>query len=169
MKNYKSLVTFSLTLALTAFPLFAISTRAQDPQATPLSRGYRTGYSDGYSAGLNDAAKRAPREFRGKPDYQHADRGYNASYGSLDDFRDGYQQGFEAGYNGGFDHRPFDSTAPAGLTRKGAQPDKGTVNNSSDPNANTASNPVNTSSNPSNTSTPSNGPLSIPRDTVMRV
>src|SRR5207253_4695704 len=45
----------------------------------------------------------------------------------------------------------------------------GTVNNSSDPNANTASNPVNTSSNPSNTSTPSNGPVSIPRDTVMRV
>jgi hypothetical protein len=170
MKNYKSLVTFSLILALVAFPLVAISARAQDPQATALSRGYRTGYSDGYSAGLSDAANRAPRDFRGKLDYQHADRGYNASYGSLDDFRDGYQQGFEVGYNGGFEHRPFESSAPAGLTRKGTQPDTATVNNSTDPNANAQSNPVNTSNNSSNnSSTPSSGPLSIPRDTVMRV
>jgi len=164
MKNLKSLLTFFLVLTLVAFPLVAVSAVAQDPQASALTRGYRTGYSDGYSAGLSDAASRATRDFRAKPDYQHADRGYNSSYGSLDDFRDGYQQGFEAGYDAGYDHRAFDSTAPSDLGRRGAQPDTTGVSNPTDPNA---GNPNQSSTN--NPSTAPAGPLAIPRDTVMRV
>src|SRR5437899_4455045 len=159
MKSLKSLLTILLTLCLVAFPILAVSARTQDPQSSALARGYRTGYSDGYSAGLNDAASSAARDVRSKTDYQHADRGYNSSYGSLEDFRDGYQQGFEAGYNAGYEHREFDSTVPSDLSRKGAQPDNPVVNTPSDVNASVSV----------NTGNPPNGPLAIPRDTVMRV
>ncbi len=165
MKHFKSLVTLLMTLSLVAFPLMATSASAQDQQATALARGYRTGYSDGYAAGLNDTAASASRDFRAKTDYQHADRGYNSQYGSLDDFRDGYQQGFEAGYNAAYDHREFDSSVPADLGRRGAQPDTPVVKNPVDPNA--AGNPGSTGNVPN-----PQGPaavLSIPRDTVMRV
>jgi len=152
-------------MCLIAFPILTASARTQDPQGSALARGYRTGYSDGYSAGLNDAATSAARDVRGKTDYQHADRGYNSSYGSLEDFRDGYQQGFEVGYNAGYEHREFDSTVPSDLSRKGAQPDNPVANNPSDVNASVT---VNTG-NASNSGNTSNGPLAIPRDTVMRV
>ena len=165
MKNLRSLLTLFLVLTLVAFPLVAVTAVAQDPSASALTRGYRTGYSDGYSAGLSDAASRATRDFRAKPDYQHADRGYNSSYGSLDDFRDGYQQGFEAGYGAGYDHRAFDSTAPSDLNRRGARPDTTGVSNPTNPNAGNQS----TVGNPGSTSTVPAGPLAIPRDTVMRV
>jgi len=153
-----------LAFSLVALPLIQTPARAQDQQATALARGYRTGYSDGYAAGLNDTATSASRDFRTKADYQHADRGYSSQYGSLDDFRDGYQQGFEAGYNAAYDHRDFDSTVPADLSRRGAQPDTPVVNNPVDPNA---GNP-NSTGNVPNTQGPA-GVLSIPRDTVMRV
>ena len=178
MKNFKSSLTLLLTLTLVALPLFAVSASAQDPQASALSRGYRTGYSDGYSAGRGDAANSASRDFRGKQDYQQADRGFNSSYGSQDDFRDGYQQGFEAGYNAGYDGHDFVSNPPTDLRRRGQTDNDTTVNNPSDANANnnnaSASNagntantpPDNTSSNPARSS---GGGLVIPRDTVMRV
>ena len=164
MKHFKSLVMLFLTFSLVVLPLIQTSARAQDQQATALARGYRTGYSDGYATGLNDTATSASRDFRTKTDYQHADRGYSSQYGSLDDFRDGYQQGFEAGYNAAYDHRDFDSTVPADLTRRGAQPDTPVVNNPVDPNAGNRSSTGNVP-NPQ-------GPaavLSIPRDTIMRV
>src|SRR6266700_4344067 len=103
MKHSKSPVMLFVTFSLVVLTLVAISARAQDQQATALARGYRTGYSDGYATGLNDTATSASRDVRTKTDYQHADRGYNSQYGSLDDFRDGYQQGFEAGYNAAYD------------------------------------------------------------------
>ncbi len=160
MKNMKPSLSLFLISALLALPLFVVSARAQDPQASALSRGYRTGYSDGYPAGLSDSANNAPRDFRGKLDYQHADRGYNSSYGSLDDFRDGYQQGFEAGYNAGYDRSGFDSTVPADLRRREQIDSEPVVNNPPDPNA----------TGPGNAGMPaSTGPVVIPRDTIMRV
>ncbi len=81
-------------------------------------RGYRTGYSDGYQAGVSDVAGNATREFRTKPEYDHADRAYNSNYGALEEYRDGYQQGFEAGYNAGYDRKPFDSSIPPDLRRR---------------------------------------------------
>src|SRR5712664_4972350 len=112
MKTLRFTLTFVIALALSVVPLWSVS--AQDPQtqnqATALMRGYRTGYSDGYQAGVNDVAGSATREFRTKPEYDHADRAYNSNYGTLEEYRDGYQQGFEAGYNAGYDRKPFDSS-----------------------------------------------------------
>ena len=84
----------------------------QAGQATALERGYRTGYSDGYQAGISDAARNAPRDFRTKAEYDRADRAFNSTWGSIEEYRDGYRQGFEVGYEAGFDHKPFDSTIP---------------------------------------------------------
>src|SRR5947209_12682583 len=97
---------------------------AQTPSATStMERGYRTGYSDGYPAGFADSQAGSQRDFRSKTDYRRADRAFQASYGDLEDYRDGYQQGFEAGYNSGYDRRTFDSTVPANLARRGATTD----------------------------------------------
>src|SRR5436190_17245150 len=71
-------------------------------QQNALERGYRTGYSDGYQSGWRDQLQRAARDYRGKDDYQRADRAYVSAYGALEDYRDGYQQGYELGYNAGF-------------------------------------------------------------------
>ncbi|HVF88065.1 MAG TPA: hypothetical protein VM866_10765 [Pyrinomonadaceae bacterium] len=91
----------------------------EQQQMGALQRGYRTGYSDGYQAGWRDAAARAARDYRNKDDYQRADRAHATAHGSLEDYRDGYQQGFEVGYDGGYNKRVFDSTVPAGLSRRG--------------------------------------------------
>src|SRR5438876_12102155 len=109
MKTLRFTLTLVIALALSVVPLWSVS--AQDPQAqnqaTALMRGYRTGYTDGYQAGFQDSTNHSARDFRGKPDYQHADRAYNSNYGALEEYRGGYQQGFEAGYNTGYDRHPF--------------------------------------------------------------
>lgn len=95
-------------------------------QSTALERGYRTGYSDGYNSGYRDVSDQAVRSYQDKDEYQRADRNYNQVWGPIEDYRDGYQQGFEAGYAAGFDRRPFDSSIPTGLSRRGTA-DSGTV------------------------------------------
>lgn len=163
MKNVKSSLILILISALVVLPLCAVSVNAQDPQASALSRGYRTGYSDGYPAGLSDASNNTARDFKGKPDHQHADRGFNSSYGSVEDFRNGYRQGYEAGYNAGYDRQGFDSTLPADLQRRDEGDTEAIVNNNpSDPNANVSI--INDNSMPA-----SSGPIVIPRDTIMRI
>jgi len=157
MKNLKRLILFLICAGI-AFAVPAAGLTAQDPQtqnqATALMRGYRTGYSDGYQAGVNDLAGNATREFRTKPEYDHADRAYNSTYGALEEYRDGYQQGFEAGYNAGYDRKAFDSSIPPDLRRR---TEDSTVSYPTDPNKN-----VGTPSSTGNT----NG---IPRDTIMVV
>src|SRR5712692_8764298 len=122
MKNLRFALAFFLVTALFVVPLVARSASAQDPQtqkqATAIMRGYRTGYSDGYQAGVNDVANHAPRDFRTKAEYDHADRAFNSNYGALEDYRDGYQQGFEIGYNAGYDRKAFDSSIPPDLKRR---------------------------------------------------
>ena len=119
---------FALVLAVAALPFGGVraaddvDTTATAQQQNALERGYRTGYSDGYQAGWRDQLQRAARNYRGKDDYQRADRAYNSAYGALEDYRDGYQQGYELGYNTGFEQRGFDSAVPAGLRRRGTQP-----------------------------------------------
>lgn len=161
MNKIRTSITLLLTVAL-ASSLFVLSANAQEKQADALTRGFRTGYSDGYAAGKVDAGSNSSRDFRSRLDYQHADRGYNSSYGSIDDFRDGYQQGFEAGYNAGYDNRPFESSAPPDIARR-AQTDVDTiVVNPNDTNNNNSGSPDN--------SIPVNSaPAMIPRDTIMRI
>ena len=137
MNFLKRHLAFFLVCSLGTLFLPAISATAQDPQnqnqnqTSALMRGYRTGYSDGYQAGVSDLANNAARDFRSKPEYQHADRAYNSTYGIVEDYRDGYQQGFEVGYNAAYDRRAFDSSIPADLRRKS---DESTVVSPTDPN-----------------------------------
>lgn len=116
----------ALVLSLAAFAAaaaYAPAARAQSQQYGALERGYRTGYSDGYQSGWTDQSRRASADYRAKPEYHSADRAYVASYGTLEEYRDGYQQGFEVGYNAGYGRRGFNSDLPAGgLTRRGASP-----------------------------------------------
>ena len=149
----------------------------QAGQATALERGYRTGYSDGFSAGSRDIADNAARDFRRNEDYQRGDRSFNEAWGTIEDYRDGYQQGFEIGYNAGFDRRPFESSIPAGLSRRGPT-DSAPATPANVPDnspANTAPNDPGTSAQVDNsqTSGPTNGvtsgPLSIPRDAILLV
>lgn len=124
MKVYKSSFVFLLVVSLlvtTALPLVGV--KAQD-SITALQRGYRTGYSDGYMIGYRDAQAGAARQYKDNPDYRKANRAYQTSHGSLEDYRDGYQQGFEAGYGAGYDRTSFNSEIPRDLQRRGAIDDQ---------------------------------------------
>ncbi len=162
MKTLRITLTLLTVFALLPFSFLTISSRAQDPQeqnqATAIMRGYRTGYSDGYQAGIGDRARSAPRDFRAKPEYDHADRAYNSNWGPLEEYQDGYRQGFEVGYESGFDHKPFDSAIPPDLKRR---TEDSTVQYPIDPNKGGGT--------PANTNTSSGNAAIIPRDTVMRV
>src|SRR6185369_9557296 len=114
--RYSLALLFAFTLLAPSH--FGFKAIAQDPVVTALMRGYRTGYSDGYQTGVGDKGANAPKEFRNKPDYDRADRAFNASWGALEEYRDGYRQGFEVGYGAGYDRRPFDSSIPADLRRR---------------------------------------------------
>jgi hypothetical protein len=163
-----------VALVITSWPRIttpvAQAATSQDPTSTTtaLERGYRTGYSDGFSAGSRDLADKANRDYRRNEDYQRADRNYNEAWGTAEDYRDGYQQGFESGYNAGFDQRPFDSSIPAGLTRRGTTDAGPTSTPDSAPtNDNGQSN--NGQSNNGQVSGSTNVPDVIPRDTVLLV
>src|ERR1051326_1086045 len=169
MKTLRITLTLITVFGLLPFSFMTLRASAQDPQeqnqATAIMRGYRTGYSDGYQAGISDAARNAPRDFRTKAEYDHADRAFNSTWGSIEEYRDGYRQGFEVGYEAGFDHKPFDSTIPAELKRRteDSNVQYPTDANKGNDNTNPNNNP-NTSPNAS----AANDTL-IPRDTIMRV
>ncbi|HBB88565.1 MAG TPA: hypothetical protein DC047_13215 [Blastocatellia bacterium] len=154
---------FLALISLGLISLSAITSNAaasiSQTQSTALERGYRTGYSDGYNAGFRDVADHAPRNYQNNDEYQAADRTYNQAWGTLEDYKDGYQQGFEAGYATGYDRGNFNSSIPTALSRRGtgdSTPDNTPVNTQSTTNTSSSA-PVN------------NGPLSIPRDSVLVV
>jgi hypothetical protein len=169
MKTLRITLTLITVFGLLPFSFMTLRASAQDPQeqnqATAIMRGYRTGYSDGYQAGISDAARNAPRDFRTKAEYDHADRAFNSTWGSIEEYRDGYRQGFEVGYEAGFDHKPFDSTIPAELKRRteDSNVQYPTDANKGNDNTNPNNNP-NTSPNAS-----AANDTVIPRDTIMRV
>ena len=168
MRNPTRIMVAALAFALSA--LLALPVAVAQQQSAPqsvgaLERGYRTGYSDGYQAGISDAARNAPRDFRTKAEYDHADRAYNSNWGLIEDYRDGYRQGFEVGYEAGFDHKPFDSTIPTDLKRR---TEDSTVQNPTDVNKSGDSTNPNPSTNP-NTKPSSGNDAVIPRDTILRV
>ncbi|MGI8836391.1 MAG: hypothetical protein ACR2H4_07100 [Pyrinomonadaceae bacterium] len=149
-------------LALVAAGLFSMAAAASNAasvsqtQSTALERGYRTGYSDGYNAGYRDVSDRAPRDYQRKDEYQRADRTYNKAWGTLEDYKDGYQQGFEEGYATGYDRGNFNSSIPTGLSRRG------TVNSAPD-------DPSDNSQPSSSAPVGNNGPVFIPRDSVLTI
>lgn len=155
--KFSFLALISLGLISLAAVTSKASSSVSQTQSTALERGYRTGYSDGYNAGYRDVADHASRNYQDKDEYQAADRTYNQAWGTLEDYKDGYQQGFEAGYATGYDRGNFNSSIPTGLSRRGTV--DSTPDNTSD---NTQSTTNTSSSAPVN-----NGPLFIPRDTVL--
>src|SRR5436190_11813944 len=187
MKTFKVATAFltSLTIVcLSVLPLAVSAQTSQDQnQATAIMRGYRTGYSDGYQEGVADISRNANREFRNKSEYDKADRAFNPAWGAVEEYRDGYRQGYEAGYHAAYDHKPFDSSIPPNLTRKtedstvqypidqNKQP--GDPNKQpGDPNSQTNSQTNNQTNNQTPTRTDNtdiNGPLVLPRNTVLRV
>ena len=165
MRISQRFIPASLALALimvpvAAMPVVATAARAQDQQdrTGAVERGYRTGYSDGYQAGWRDSVERAARDYRNKEDYLSADRAYVPAYGDREDYRDGYQQGFEVGYEAGYDRRGFDSTIPAGLTRRGTAPAASATNDD-----------TGVGGEPGTAPAAERGAVLIPADTVMRV
>ena len=166
MKTLRFALTLFLAIAVLTVPFLAVSVAAQDPQnqnqTTAIMRGYRTGYSDGYQGGVNDLAHNATRDFRNKTDYEHGDRAYNSTYGTLGEYRDGYQQGFEVGYNSGYERKPFDSSIPADLKPR---TEDSTVGYPIDQNKTPGS--QSSSQSPSQSQTVATD--AIPRDTIMRI
>ena len=165
-----------LMLAIGISPVaFVSASAAIQGQSTALERGYRTGYSDGYNAGYKDVADRANRDHQNKEEYQRADRSYNEVWGPVEDYRDGYRQGFEVGYAAGYDHQPFNSSIPTGLSRRGSSdtqdqtaPSNQTPPSSPDNEIINRPAPDSTSATPD--STPAmNAPVIIPRDTVLLI
>lgn len=168
-----SLVGFlALITAIGVSPIASVvASEAVQNLSTALERGYRTGYSDGYNAGYKDVADRAARDHKNKEEYQRADRSYNEVWGPLEDYRDGYQQGFEVGYAAGYDHQPFNSSIPTGLSRRGTSDtrDQSLPSEPADePPSRSIPEPtsVPAGSTPEPTSVPA-GPVSIPRDTML--
>jgi hypothetical protein len=169
-------ISLMLVAVLVTLPIFAVSIQAQDPQptqATAVMRGYRTGYSDGYPAGRTDMARQAARNPQAKAEYQQADRAYTATFGDLEEYRNGYRQGFESGYRDGYEGKSFDSTIPDDL--KVREQSDATVpapvdNTNTNPAANTNP-PANDNTTASDQTSDANsaGPLAIPRDTIMTV
>ena len=118
-------LSFSLILlSILAFPATQVS--AQETKIA-LQRGYRTGYSDGYMSGYRDSIENAARSYDRHNEYGKADRAYVKDYGTVEDYRDGYKQGFEVGYDTGFDKKSFDAVLPAELKKRGALPQRTTV------------------------------------------
>jgi hypothetical protein len=182
MRNLKSFLAATLTLALVALPTFSVASAhsfsAVAQQSGTLERGYRTGYSDGYQEGIRDSAEpNGTRPIINDEDIQ-SDRGYSSTFGSLEDYRSGYIQGFRAGHNDGFGRAPFDSNPPADLS---SHP---TVGNSTVGNTTVDDDDDDPYGNPNSTGGNSGGSISstgsgrvvnsgrtvlIPLDTVMRV
>ena len=182
MRNLKSFLAATLTLALVALPAFSVTRahglKAAAQQSGTLERGYRTGYSDGYQEGYRDSDQPGgTRAIINDEDIQ-SERGYNSAYGSLEDYRGGYVQGFRAGYDAGFARQPFDSNPPANLSGR-TTVDNSTTDDSAadDPYGNPGSNNSgSTGSVSSSSSSSGSGRMTtagrtvyIPLDTVMRV
>jgi hypothetical protein len=167
MKYLKISLVVLIALSMTSWATFATAAAQAtgQSQSTALERGYRTGYSDGYNSGYRDVADHAARDYKGKDEYQRADRTYNEAWGTVEDYRDGYQQGFEAGYAAGYDRRPFDSSIPTGISRRGTV-NSGPINN---PNDTQDSSTVNNTQNSSGVSSTTQVPLEIRRDEILVV
>jgi len=168
--RYSLALLFAFTLLAPAQLGFKAS--AQDPVVTALMRGYRTGYSDGYQTGVGDKGANAPKEFRNKAEYDRADRAFNASWGALEEYRDGYRQGFEVGYGAGYDRRPFDSSIPADLRRR---TEDNTVqypidqNKTPDQNKTADQNKTTVDNTNSGPATEPGNSITIPRDSILLV
>lgn len=167
MKHLRIPLVALLSLVMSGFSVVSTLSATTPPQtqSTALERGYRTGYSDGYNAGYQDVSDQAPRDYQGKDEYQRADRSYNQAWGTLETYRDGYQQGFQAGYFAGYERQQFDSSIPAGLTRRGTQ----SAPQMSTPSTNQPDSSVDDTTSSSSSRTTMSAPIAIPSGAVFLI
>ena len=166
--NLKLFLVILLTMSLTGLLSFVSTPHvAAQGQSTALERGYRTGYSDGYTAGYRDISDHASRDYQNKEDYKRADRSYNETWGPIEDYRDGYQQGFESGYAAGYERAQFNSNVPVGLKRRGTIGTPDSNNGDATAANNTTNTTSTTDSTDSSAATQNNGPITIPRNTIL--
>ncbi len=157
-------IPLAMLLAVGMLSASLSATAATQGQTSALERGFRTGYSDGYNAGYRDISDQAPRDYQNKGEYQRGDRNYNQAWGTIEDYRDGYQQGFESGYAAGYERRAFNSSIPAGLTRRGAVDSEAIAPN------NNSNVPADNTDNSVNVQTQSSGqPVFIRRDQILLI
>ena len=178
MRYLKSFLVATLTFALVALPAFSVTSAhylsATVQQSGTLERGYRTGYSDGYQQGYRDSLEPGGTRQDVRDEDIESDRGYNSTYGALEDYRDGYVQGFKSGYEAGFERQPFSSNPPANLSSRVPVNDDDTLGGSSSSNSQSGGNVQSSGSVQSSSSSGSGrimtgGNVRIPTDTVMRV
>lgn len=74
------------------------------PYEDAMQIGRERGYADGFRHGGYDYSRRVGYDYRSE-DYDHADRGYRYSFGSLRQYRHGYRQGYREGYDHGYGSR----------------------------------------------------------------
>lgn len=167
MKHLRIPLVALLSLVMSGFSVVSTLSATTPPQtqSTALERGYRTGYSDGYNAGYQDVSDQAPRDYQSKDEYQRADRSYNQAWGTLETYRDGYQQGFQAGYFAGYERQQFDSSIPAGLTRRGTQ----SAPQMSTPSTNQPDSSVDDTTSSSSSRTTISAPIAIPSGAVFLI
>jgi hypothetical protein len=60
------------------------------------------GYQDGLSYGQRDASRGKGFNATGSYYYEHADHGYNSSYGDRNGYRQAYRQAYQQGYQAGY-------------------------------------------------------------------
>ncbi len=65
-------------------------------------RAYDVGYREGLDHGQSDARKGRDYAYAHDDEYRDADRKYNRSYGSREEYRRLFRQGYEAGYSEGY-------------------------------------------------------------------
>src|ERR1051325_6496560 len=81
--------------------------------SSPYDAGYQGGYGAGYGQGTTDWRNGVPQDFKRSDAYQNRERNYDATKGSLEEYRQGYDLGFELGYLDGYYGRARNQQVPA--------------------------------------------------------
>ncbi len=63
---------------------------------------YDNGFREGLKQGEKDGRKHEQFSYRDEKTFQHADKGYQREYGTLDRYRQSFRTGYSAGYSEGY-------------------------------------------------------------------
>jgi hypothetical protein len=99
-------------------PAVAVPRSSIPPAGTrEIREAYERGYREGDDRGERDGRDQRAFDYERNDWYRSGDRGFNARYGSRDNYRAEYRRGFAAGYRIGYDRyrasiRPGDRRDP---------------------------------------------------------
>src|SRR5689334_22132941 len=89
------------------------TTTAKAAPAAPYDKGYQGGYGSGYEQGTTDWRNGVPHDYKRSDAFQGREQRYDASLGTLEEYRQGYDLGFELGYLDGYYGRARSTVVPA--------------------------------------------------------